>query len=223
VLPLPIPTLVAFFRHTDFRPSSEGAGEGAALVAVPEFTLPEQDLSRTGRDVITGLLYPVSGALSTLRALPGLGFGELFDQLNEFVQAIIGHTNVTIVRVPRHSEIDQYEVHELSEVILIPRKFPEISENANNEFSSMIFFCAFWRKVECSNDHLQQADKGEFVLSRSPWYFSGVRNLHAKVPEAFPDPGLLRVERDSTEADKTFGKIGFGDTITSFKITYPNA
>jgi hypothetical protein len=202
---LPVPTVLAMFRHTNFQPRS-GDSQGAVLVLVPEDS-PFRSLA-----ALQPTLNTLEAAVSRLA-----GFAR-------FASFLLGLRDLTaaLSAQPHVQFRAQNGIGNLNDITLIHRNFPSLNDTeAEDELSSLIFVGPPGRKVECFVARSFRDGEGRFDLTIGRRVveggeqiglelFTAIRSLHPATPATVPTGQELEIVRARGG--------GFGDELSSVRI-----
>lgn len=155
-----IPTVVVFFRHSNFTAGTAGA----AFIIVPDHS-PLRDLAQ-----LQAALNAVQSTLGLVTSVANLAAFLL--GLQELSNALAAQPHVQF-RVTQDNTFNNF-----NSVILIERKW-DFDTQAEDELSSMIFIGIEGKRVECFNDRYTRRKEGVFILTTGPEQHALVRHLHA--------------------------------------------
>ncbi len=192
---LPVPAFVAFFLHTNFSAS----GDGAVMIVVPtDSPLGGLGLLRSRVESVRD----VAGRLSELA-----GFAAFVLGANELLSAISAHAHVIFLSA--RDNIDN-----MNDIDLIVRGWFENDTEAEDEFSSMILVGPPDFGVACFNARDRKTDEGKFTLKTTDQLFAAVNDLHAASPGV--RGGTITI--DNAPTGGVFFSADFGDRLSSMEF-----
>lgn len=194
---IPIPTVLAFFLHTDFQARS-GDDDGAVLIVVPANS-PFRTLEQ---------LQPTLTQLQTaIGSLTSFGsFATFLLGLNDLVSAVGAQPYVQFRAEDR--------INNFNDITLIQRGFFENDTEAEDELSSLILVGAAGKGAQCSNARDCNSGEGQFTVRTTANLFAIVRNLHSASPTV--EGGTLTV--DTAPPGGWFNPDDFGDDLSSVQF-----
>jgi hypothetical protein len=199
VAAVPIPTVVVFFLHADFAPSS-GDDDGAALIVVPSNS-PLRSLEQ-----LQGTLDALESTLSALTGIADLA--ALLLGLGELSAALAAQPHVQF-RVA--DAIDN-----LNDITLISRAWYKNDTEAEDELSSMILLGPSRKTLQCFNDRHQDDGEGQFDLTVGSKLHALIRNLDGAAPPSGPDGSEITIVK--APPGGWFNPDDFNDELSSIRF-----
>lgn len=200
---LPIPTLLAFFLHTNFA-ATDDDDEGAVLIVVPANS-PVRSFEQ-----VQPLLNTLESTLSSLTSFAN--FASFLLGLHTLNSALAAQPHVQFRAADR--------INNFNDITLIQRGIFSNDTEAEDELSSLIFIGPPGKTVECFNARNTSSREGQFNLTIArrvvegveqigPELFTLIRSLHTAIPVSEPTGQEINVVRSSTESNR------FGDELSS--------
>ena len=180
---VPVPTILALFRHVDYG--------GEALVMVPASSA-VADLG-SAIDNLNAAIAPFAGAADlALAALPGK------------LAMLKGNLGGTIV----FRKTD--EISNLNDIVLKQNPWWKNDIEAEDELSSLMLLAPPGRRVRCCNARNMNTGEGAFEVVAPPELLLEVKSLHAKSPSTNPSGHIsILVETDEDHFGDTLSSIRF--------------
>lgn len=194
VLPLPIPKVLASFRHSNFQATDEDE-DGFVFILVPSGS-PLKTVEQLNQTLDT--LQTTANSLKDFAQFAAFlaGVGELANAVTAQPFFVFASTD---------------SIDDLNDFTAIQNDWYENDIELENEISSLIFIGPAGVKVELYCETEQDDENGQGRLTVGPSFFTLVRSLHAEHPSTEPG-GLFEV---IAEAD---GDPGFGDWLSSMEF-----
>lgn len=197
-----VPTVVAFFLHTNFAASS-GDDDGAVFVVVPN----------------NSPLYSVTQLQSTLNTLQSMV--SSLTSIANFAAFLLGLDQLrTALAAQPHAQFrvanSSNHFNNFNSVTLIQRAWYENDTEAEDELSSMIFVGPSAKQVQCFNNRNRSPGGGAFTLTVGPKLHALVQSLHSASPASGPDGTEMTI--DTAPPGGFFGPSTFGDELSSLRF-----
>jgi hypothetical protein len=194
-----LPTVVVFFLHTNFAPSS-GDDEGAALIVVPT------DSPLRSLDQLQAILNTLQSTVSSLTGVP------------EFASFLLGLTllSTALAAQPHIQFRVADQINNLNDITLISRPWYENDTEAEDELSSMIFIGPSEKRIECFNGRDTGSSEGQFNLSIGNKFHAFIKDFDGKGPVSGPDGTEIQIV--TTPPGGLFSPDKFNDELSSIKF-----
>ncbi|MFY9620476.1 MAG: hypothetical protein WAM70_07430 [Pyrinomonadaceae bacterium] len=200
LVPLELPTILALFRHTKFRPFDDGMKPGFSLVVVPNGS-PIQGLTEPTNEV----LRRIEGALRPLRTF--VGIAGFLTGLAILSQALAAQP---IARVRAGNIIDLEDISMRLETFLGSDQLNR-DMRPDDDVGSLIFIGPPGRTVACyNNDHFAE-DQGAFKLHVGLDMVVLIPALGVAISalEAIPGVDIIRPDTDLDRFENSMTSVQF--------------
>lgn len=197
---LPVPTIAMLFTDTNFT--------GTCVIMVPNSSPLDQPTLTAALDTLNNVLSPLMGAAGAAA----------------FFVAQLGAVKTALNSAGRIVFRKADEITDLADVETEAASFWDWNgENANDEFSSVLFLGTAGRRLECFNDDAFAIGEGKMNVIAGDELLTMVKTLHmdhkTDIPASTPAGRVTVVQQpDGWNGSKAHWISQFGDELTSLRF-----